>query len=384
MASQQQDFDAGRRRMGARLLAGALGLALGPTAAAGSTTAQLPPEQRVVLRRGLNITNWFRFPASAEPTRLRGYLPDAAMAEIRAAGFTFVRLCIQPQVLLRPDGSLDPARLAVLLEAVERLQRTGLGVIVDAHPESWYPEDHPEHRQALFDFWRGMAPALRRFDPSRTFIEVLNEPIFRNHAIWAALQLEVLAAIRTVLPLHTVILTGADWGSLEGLQQLRPVRDTRVIYSVHDYTPGILAGLGSFEQGIDADALARLPFPVTNAAACRAAVAGSSHVHTREVGEYYCGEGWNAARLRERLSTAAAWGRKHGAPVMILEFGAHARLNQPARLAYFRAFGDAAEREGLGWALWGYGDIMGFPARPGPLPAQLDPAVLRALGVGGG
>ncbi len=373
---------AGRRRTGAGLLAGVLGAALGPMAAA-PALAQLPSEQRMVLRRGLNITNWFRFPASPEPARLRAYLPDAAMTEIRAAGFTFVRLCIQPQVLLRPDGALDPGRLTVLLEAIERLHRADLGVIVDAHPETWYPEDHPEHRQALFDFWRGLAPALRRFDPSRTFVELLNEPIFRDHGVWAALQLEVLAAIRAVLPLHTVILTGADWGSLEGLQQLRPARDAKVIYSVHDYTPGVLAGLGSFEPGIDTGAMARLPFPVTDIAACRAALAGSAHARTRAIGEHYCSEGWNAPRLHERLSNAAAWGRRHNATVMILEFGAHARLNLPARLAYFEAFGSAARREGLGWALWGYGDIMGFPAQSGPRPAQLDPAVLRALDTGG-
>jgi hypothetical protein len=129
--------------------------------------------------------------------------------------------------------------------------------------------------------------------------------------------------------------------------------------------------------------MARLPFPVSDTAACRVAVAGSAHARTRAIGEYYCSEGWNAARLRERLSTAAAWGRRHGAPVMILEFGAHARLNQPARLAYFEAFGSAARREGLGWALWGYGDIMGFPAQPGPYPAQIDRAVLRALDMSG-
>lgn len=379
MPFRRKGFAVSRRQIGAGLLLQVLGTTSGAMAAAAPSMPRLPAEQRAILQRGLNITNWFRFPSSAEPARLRAYLPDSAMTEISAAGFTFVRLCIQPQVLLRPDGTLDPARHAVLLEAIGRLHRAGLGVIVDAHPESWYPEDHPEHRQALFDFWRGMAPALRRFDPSTTFIEVLNEPIFRDHAVWASLQREVLSVIRAILPLHTVILTGADWGSLEGLQQLQPVRDSRVIYSVHDYTPGVLAGLGSFESGIDAAAMARLPFPVSDIAACRAAVAVSAHARTRAIGEYYCSERWNEARLQERLSTAAAWGRRHDVPVMILEFGAHAKLNLPARLAYFAAFGNAARREGLSWALWGYGDVMGFPAGSGPNPAQIDPAVLRAL-----
>ena len=42
----------------------------------------------------------------------------------------------------------------------------------------------------------------------------------------------------------------------------------------------------------------------------------------------------------------------------------------------------AAEAHGIGWALWGYDDIMGF-ALPRPIPPApvLDPAVLRALGL---
>ncbi len=36
---------------------------------------------------------------------------------------------------------------------------------------------------------------------------------------------------------------------------------------------------------------------------------------------------------------------------------------------------------GMGWALWGYADIMGFPAASGARPAVIDRAVLGALGL---
>jgi hypothetical protein len=49
------------RRIGYRLLVGALSLML--LVAAGE-----PPE---ALRRGVNITHWFRFPPSRDPTALR-------------------------------------------------------------------------------------------------------------------------------------------------------------------------------------------------------------------------------------------------------------------------------------------------------------------------
>ncbi len=343
--------------------------------------AEVPRERLAVLRRGLNITNWFRFPPSGEPSRLRSYLRDDALREMREAGFTFIRLCIQPRLMLREDGSLHQGRLGALTEAIERLHRVGLAVIVDAHVEHANLEDNPADRKALFDFWRGMALVAARFDPARTFIEIMNEPVFRDHGAWAALQEEVLQLIRRSAPRHTVILTGADWGSIDGLHRLQPVRDSNVIYSVHDYTPGILTFFASWEPGVDAEALQKLPFPVTDVAACRAAVAQSRHVRTREIAEYYCGERWNEETMRQRLAYAAHWGRRHGVPVMLLEFGAEIRMTRASRLAYLKAVREAAEREGMGWALWGYGDIMGFPAQSGPRPAQLDPGVLEALGL---
>ena len=212
---------------------GLCGIVLWILLSIGPAMAQVPQEQLEVLRRGINITNWFRFPYRRDPAWLRAYMPDSAMADLRRAGFTFVRLAIQPQVLLRTDGRLDPALQAVVLDAVRRLQQAGLGVIVDAHPDTWNVEEHEADRQGLINFWREMAPALRSLDRRLTFTEVMNEPVFRDHAAWARLQEQVLGIIRSALPDTTVIVTGADWGSIDGLLRLPPLHDRRVVYSVH-------------------------------------------------------------------------------------------------------------------------------------------------------
>ena len=98
--------------IGYRLLAAVLALTL--LAAAGE-----PPS--AVLRRGINITNWFRFPPSRDPAALRAYLSDAALEELKRIGFTFVRLPVQPDLLGAPDA---------LADAVARVQRHGLAVVV--------------------------------------------------------------------------------------------------------------------------------------------------------------------------------------------------------------------------------------------------------------
>jgi hypothetical protein len=43
-----------------------------------------PPEDRIAaLRRGINITGWFRYPVSRDPALLRRYMADDAMRALR-------------------------------------------------------------------------------------------------------------------------------------------------------------------------------------------------------------------------------------------------------------------------------------------------------------
>ncbi len=346
----------------------------------GPAAAGPPAERLEVLRRGVNLTNWFRYPASLDPARLRGYLGDAAMADLRRAGFSFVRLAVQPEFLLA-GGRLDPARLAILLEAIHRLQHQGLGVVIAPHPATWRLESEPT---VLTGFWHALAPALAGTDPRLTFPEVLNEPVFAHDpAGWAALQALALAEIRAALPRHTILLTGQDWGSLAGLLALRPAADPNVVYSFHFYDPVELTALAAYRPGLDTAALAGLPFPMSPGAC--APMAATTDPATAGLIRFVCAMGWNAETLRDAFAKAGAWARRNNAALLLGEFGATVRLNAAARLAWLAAARRGAEEEGIGWALWGYDDGMGFDVpRPPPARPVLNPAVLRALGLNSG
>lgn len=335
-----------------------------------------PPDHLRALQRGVAITGWFRFPSSADPAALRAYLPDSAMADLRRAGFTFVRLPVQPEFLA---GS--PERLPLLVEAVRRLQRAGLAVVIDAHPTTWQLEIREADRTALLVFWRTLAPALRPLAPRLTFPELLNEPVFPNAPDqWAALQDTLLHAVRADLPDDTVVLTGNDWGSIGGLTALRPAADPNVVYSFHFYEPAELTALAAYRQGLDRAALARLPFPVRQPA-CDL-LAASTDPDTGGVIRFYCTLHWGPSRIADRIAAATAWGRRNHAALLLGEFGVSAALAPLVRTAWLRAVRQACEAGGIGWALWGYDDIMGFAVTrpPGPHP-MLQPDLLRALGL---
>ena len=344
-------------------------LVIGAALCGGGAYGAEPSGPRAHLRRGVNITNWFRYPASQDPVALAGYLRDAAMADLRRAGFDFVRLAIDPDL-----PGLVPAEVA----AIQRLERARLSVIVSPHARDWHLE---VDSAPLLRFWRTMAPKLRGLDPDRTVPEVLNEPVFpHDPAAWAALQHQALAVIRGALPEMTVVLTGQDWGSVGGLLASVTDVDRNVIYSFHFYDPAELTSLAAWQPAADPAAFARLPFPVGDADACRTmgdAVDGSE---SARMIDWYCRQHWDAGRVAEPISRAAAWARQHGVKLLAGEFGASMRLNRAARLAWISAARAAFGAEGIGWALWGYDDSMGFGvSRPPPAKPVLDAGILAAL-----
>jgi hypothetical protein len=319
------------------------------------------------LRRGVNLTNWFRYPPSSEPGVLASYMSDDAMAGLRRAGFDFVRLAVQPSVV-------PGERMALVAAAMARLQRHGFAVVVGPH----FGGDLDA--AALTAFWRGLAPRLRPLDPRLTVAEVLNEPVFAGDAAgWAALQVRIVAVIRACLPGRRVLLSGNDWGSVGGLLTLRPLDDPDAIYGFHYYDPAELTSLAAYRPGLDRAALARLPFPVSPSGCAEAEA--TADVATRDLIRFVCATHWDAAAVTRRIGAAAAWGARWGVPVLLGEFGATAALNAPARLAWLAAVRGACEADGIGWALWGYDDAMGFGVRPGVRPI-LDVGVLGALGLG--
>ncbi|MBV9655903.1 MAG: cellulase family glycosylhydrolase [Acetobacteraceae bacterium] len=346
-----------------------------------SGAAAAPSADRLAaLRRGVNLTNWFRFPASTAPSALQTYIGDAALADLRNAGFTFVRLAVDPAFLLGANGALDSARLSLVIAAIGRIERQGLAVVVELHPSNWQPERSAADGARLLSVWRELAPALRPFDPRLTFPEILNEPVFTaDPADWDSLQRSAAAAIRAALPANTLVASGNDWSSVDGLLRLHPLADANIVYSFHFYEPAVLTGLGTYQAGLDAGALAALPFPVVDVAPC---VATPANAATRGAVRYYCGGQWDASRVAARIALASGWGQRHGVPVIAGEFGALQQLNAPARLAWLRAVRQACEANGLGWALWGYEDGFGFavPRPPGDRP-RLDPTILAALGL---
>ena len=351
-----------------------------------SAHADISNARSSVLARGINITHWFRFVPNRNAHAMANDVSNSALVALKRSGFTYVRLPVGPEEVME-GKHIAPDKLRAIVDAVGRIERAGLGVMIEAHPEliqHWNLQTNAQARQMLLAFWGDLAPALKTFPPALTFPELVNEPSMSDPTEWDALQTRLLAEVRGSLPNDTVVLTGTDWSSINGLLKVKPVADQDVVYSFHSYEPQLLTLLGFWDPAINKKQLAEyMPFPAGSASSCNAQISNIGDPHTRAVAQYWCSLHADEASITKNLARATQWGRAHNVSVAMTEFGVSSELNAKARLAYIKAVRKSAERLNLPWALWGLDDQMGLDQKAGGFTsiAQLPQPTLRALGL---
>ena len=307
----------------------------------------VPPELLAKLARGVNVSRWFRYPARDSEAHYRGFLADADLDLIVAMGATAVRLAVDPRYL----------HLPWLDEAVGRMTRRGLVVVLDYHDESRDIESGPSAVAALGRAWSALAAHFAATtSPGQLLLEIFNEPVFdQSPAAWFPVRRQLAGAIRSAAPLHTIVAGGPNWSSLDGLLNSEPLDDPNVLYTFHFYEPFEFTHQGApWVQG-----------PVRHL----------SHVRYPETSR-------SRRDVAKRIRSAARWGARRGVPVWAGEFGAYPAVAPAAdRLRWLRDVRAALEDCGIGWAVWSYDESLGLDRRPTPSGAvTLDWPSASALG----
>ena len=336
------------------------------------------------LAKGVNVTRWFWLNEDTSDDHYRNYLSDEQMQAIRDAGFTHVRLPIEPKLLLDeyfPD-QIDEALLGYLEAAIARFVANDLGVIVDVHAfEADFKSRLMVDTEMQNDFaimWKTLAARLSRTNPDMVYFEVMNEPSPDDPSVWPPLQAKFAAAIREGAPEHTIIVGGADWNTIGGLLMLEPLPDTNIVYNFHFYEPFIFTHQAATWSDETVERFRGIPYPSTNGRCGELPDFGTQAANDWAYG--YCNnEPWDANTIDGRMKQAADWAARYGVPLTANEFGVYpVAAPYGDRLQWLEDVRTAFERYGIGWTLWGYDDGFGldYSDRRG-----MDKAVLTVLGM---
>ncbi|MDQ2801143.1 MAG: glycoside hydrolase family 5 protein [Pseudomonadota bacterium] len=351
----------------------------------GAATAGVPAGRLEKLSRGTSVTQWFQVSGPVDESHYQNYLSDAEIALIARLGLHHVRLCVAPSYLYDPKapGTLSEGRMAMLESAIQRFNRQKLAVIVDLHnTDKQHSEDDPQWVAGYPLFWGALAAKLSHFDPEMVFFEILNEPVFTDRASeWFTLQDKCIAAIRKSAPKHTIIVTGPDWGGIDGLRKLTPLADRNVVYSFHFYEPFTFTHQGATWAGPIPPLLKGIPYPSSP----EAVVEPLSHITNPEAQGWvrdYGAQRWDRDKLKSRLAEALEWGRQNGVALYCGEFGAYPLVAPPdSRGRWFHDFATVLKESGVGYAVWGWDDGFGFGRRYENGKPVLDPVPIDALGL---
>jgi endoglucanase len=295
--------------------------------AQGAPAAITAPDQP--FKRGVNILGYDPYWKDASKRRFEW----RHFAEIRKAGFDFVRVNLQVFSHMDAQNRLDPAWLAKLDDVVAQAQSAGLGVILDEHDFNPCSEDLAVCRAKLPAFWRQVAPRFANA-PRNVAFELLNEPHAKlDAAAWNAFMPELLAIVRETNPTRIVVVGPTSWNSFHELANFKLPSDPNLLVTYHYYDPFRFTHQGATWVG---DELLKLSGVTWGSEADRAALAAD-------------------------FDQVAAWSKAHDRPILLGEFGAYDKSGTPMayRSAYTAAVRSEAEKRGFGWAYWQFeGDFV--------------------------
>lgn len=344
--------------------------------------------------------------------------PGDPFAAIRALGFDFVRLTVDPGPLLATEGERRQEALAVLSAAVQKLTAADLKVVFNLHSISQIPKyskdviNAPAASAEVAGYVAMNADVARMLVPlglDKVAFEPFNEPGHypcdpSGSGEWQQIMTDTVKAVRAVSSDITLVATGACGGDVIGLVYLQPdFDDPNILYSFHMYEPHLFTHQRSDVEG---DFASGLPWPASAGSAESVIDALSAHMQAAGLGpaeqtrnlfavggyiEQYFAEDWGQSQLEARFGQVVDWARANNIPTSRLFMGEFGAILMSAdgrmgafdadRLRYLTAVRSEAERYGMPWAVWEYSNPYGMSVIVPVGPAVPDREMLRALGL---
>ncbi len=316
------------------------------------------------LGRGVNLGNALEAPRGAEGTM---QLKGEYFSLIAAAGLDTIRVPIRwtSYASDKPPYTVEEAFFQKIDWVIQSGLQQGLNVVIDMHTyDELFAGDPGNHKERFVAIWQQIATRYRDM-PDNLFYEPLNEP----HGMllpdaWNALLRDTVAAIRQVDGVHTLIISGTEWGSMQGLAFLEiPAGEENVICTFHYYEPFAFTHQGAgwvgeqyWTIGVEWPGPPKTPLVPKLAAQEDPSMRWWFHEYNTQPAESNpCSPG----EIAKQLDVAVAWGQKLGKPLWLGEFGAYRTGDMQSRANWTAAVRQAAEARGFSWAYWEFGDSFG-------------------------
>ncbi len=360
-------------RIAASLMA--FGVIYACSGAGAAVSSELP------FHRGVNLTNWLQA-GSTRQIQFTKYTKQD-LENIKSLGCDVIRLPINLHFMTdgEPNYTVDPLFFYFLDQIVDWCEELELNLILDNHTFDVTSSTDSNVDKLLVPIWTQMAEHYRGRS-TRLYYEILNEPHGIADARWGQIQQMVIDAIRAVDQTHTIVVTGAGWGSYNNLKYLPVYADRNLLYSFHFYDPFMFTHQGASWTDPSMVPLAGVPFPYNSRymPACPEELKGT---WVQSALNSYKTEG-TVNRVRQLIKVAIDFSSQRQVPVFCGEFGVYMRNSDDnQRVYWYQVVRTYLEDNGIPWTIWDYQGGFGlFKAGTNELfEHDLNVGVVEALGL---
>jgi endoglucanase len=316
------------------------------------------PAHRAAKRflRGANLGNGLEAP----PGQDWGvhYTPDD-LRHIRAEGFDHARIPIGWHRYTGPGPGfrIKPEFYARVDELVNAGLRRGLGVMINIHHFDDFTTDPKGQTPKFLAIWEQIAAHYAKAPEGLAF-ELLNEP--KDAATTEVINpifAEAIRRIRKIDPGRTIFVGPGRWNGVDELNRLRlPDDDQNLIVTVHSYDPFLFTHQGATWSGPDTKITGIIfPGPPRTPLVPDAKQKVNKWVldWVAQYNTQLTATNPSSPRVVQGVVyKAGEWSEYYGRPIHFGEFGCFTTADPKSRANYYRAFREAAEKAGIGWAIW--------------------------------
>jgi endoglucanase len=308
-------------------------------------------EAQNAFNKGVNLTGWFGS-NSAKAVPFSKY-SKKDIEEIKSLGCDVIRLPITLHYMTSgaPDYKVDPVFFNYLDQVIDWTEELGLNLIIDNHTIEVAKSKDVE--VPLLKIWPQMAEHYK--NRSKLVIyEILNEPNTLAATDWTRIQKNVLDTIRTIDSVHTVVVTGADWGGISGMTNLVPLADSNLIYSFHFYDPFLFTHQAATWTSPSMGDLGNVPFPfdAKRMPSCPASLKGTWIEGSLNSG--YKTDG-TAVKIKSTIDQAIAYAKKYNVKIYCGELGVYIQKSPVAdRVEWYKTVTGYLTEKSVPWTMWDY------------------------------
>lgn len=345
-------------------------------------TRVVPPAgPALILKKGIVFD---RIQSRGFPVQEEWQISPNDVAVAKAAGFDHIKILLTADEFIRGAG-VNMANMSFVDKVVNMVLASGLPCVVDLHPEGKFKTRYLGTDTGFTDmlgFYKAFSKYLAdRWTPQQVAFQLMTEPFANKDGDWNRLNTAMVAAVRSEMPDHTLIVSGDRAGNIYAMTAMIPANDNNIYYSFTTYEPYRFGFNTQFDAwrgtgGIWKD-ISFMPWPsspeiVADRMKDMLSTVKEENRAKAEADLVEYGKGhFNSQWLRMRARNVRDWNDSYGGNlhVLVAEFGCidHKQAGKQGaslgpypeeRVRFVRELRQSFEEVGIGWEYWSFNEYF--------------------------